>query len=60
MVISGEEVCCSVAFGFPCGDGVAFPGSRHLAKYCADSSTQCSLTFSIFASTCRWSTLDIL
>ena len=22
-----------------------FPGSRHLAKYCADSSSECSLTF---------------
>ena len=37
-----------------------FPGSRHLAKYCADSSSECSLTFSILASTCRWSTLDML
>ena len=25
-------------------------GSRHLAKYCADSSSECSLTFSTFAS----------
>ena len=33
-----------------------FPGSRHLAKYYADSSSECSLTFSILASTCRWST----
>ena len=24
-----------------------FPGSRHLAKYCADSSSECSLTFSV-------------
>ena len=37
-----------------------FPGSRHLANYCADSGSECSLSFSISASTCRWSTLDIL
>ena len=37
-----------------------FNGSIHLAKYCADSSSKCSITFSISASTCRWSTLDIL
>ena len=37
-----------------------FSGSRHLAKYCADSGSECSLTFSISAYTCRWSTLDIL
>ena len=24
-------------------------GSRHLAKYCADSGSECSLTFNIFA-----------
>ena len=37
-----------------------FSGSRHLDKYCAETSSECSLTFSILASTCRWSTLDIL
>ena len=32
-------------------------GSRHLAKYYADSSSECSFTFSRFASACRWSTM---
>ena len=36
-----------------------FSGSRHLAKYCADSNSECSLTVIISASTCRWFTLDI-
>ena len=35
---------------------LTFSGSRHLAKYCADKSSECSLTFSTFASACRWST----
>ena len=39
---------------------LTFPGSKHLAKYFADSSCECSLTFSTFASMCRWSTSDIL
>ena len=29
---------------------LTFSGSRHLAKYCADSSSECSFTFSMFAS----------
>ena len=29
-----------------------FSGSRHLANYCADSSSEYSLTFSTFASAC--------
>ena len=37
-----------------------FPGSRFLAKYCAESSSEWSFTISILGSTCRWSTLDIL
>ena len=32
-----------------------FPGSRHLAEYCADSTSECSLIFSILVSACRWS-----
>ena len=38
-----------------------FSGSRHLAKYCADSSSECSLTFSISASTYKyqhWTSCD--
>ena len=35
---------------------LTFSGSRYLAKYCADSSSECSFTFSMFASACRWST----
>ena len=31
---------------------VTFSGSRHLAKYCADSSSECSFTFNMSASTC--------
>ena len=37
-----------------------FSSSRHLTKYCACISSECSLTFGISASTCRCSTLDIL
>ena len=31
---------------------LTFSGCRHLAKYCADSSSECSFTFSMFASAC--------
>ena len=41
-------------------DWHTFPGSRHLTKYCADSGSECSLTFCISVSVCRWSILDIL
>ena len=60
--------CLVYSVSFICLSGMAlvvmgwhtFPGSRHLAKYCADSNSECSLTFSISASVCRWSILDIL
>ena len=32
---------------------LTFSGSRHLAKYCTDSSSECYFTFSMFASACR-------
>ena len=51
VAMSGEQ--CLFHWSILVIEWLKLSGSRHLAKYCADSSYECSLTFSISASTCR-------